>query len=98
MERLEKTFEDRFCDENGCEGGLKFPLLPYDAKTPYMINSEHYLARLVVEYFYRDLKHVKIKQTPSLSEFRQKCWICRSRGFVRNTAWKVSVTQRKVLN
>ena len=39
------------CDENGlirCEGTLKLAPLPYHAKTPYFINSEHYLARLIV--------------------------------------------------
>ena len=71
-------------DENGLirgEGRLKLAPLPYDAKTSYLINSEHYLARLIVEYFHRDLKHVTIKQ--ALSELSQKFWICRSRAFVR---------------
>ena len=44
------------CDENGlirCDGRLKLAPLPYDSKTPYLINSEHYLARSIVEYFHR---------------------------------------------
>ena len=72
------------CGENGlirCEGRLKFAPLPYDAKTPYLINSEHFLVRLIVEYLHSGLKHVAIIQT--LSELGQKFWICRSRVFVR---------------
>ena len=72
------------CDENGLlryEVRLKLAPLPYYAKMPYLINSEHNLARLIVECFHRDWKHVTIKQT--LSELRQKFWICRSRAFVR---------------
>ena len=72
------------CDKNGLvryEVRLKLAPLPYYAKMPYLINSEHYLARLIVEYFHSGWKHVTIKQT--LLELRQKFWICRSRAFVR---------------
>ena len=82
-------------DENGLirgEGRLKLAPLPYDAKTSYLINSEHYLARLIVEYFHRGLKHVTIKQ--ALSELSQKFWICRGRAFVRKVP-KVSTLCRR---
>ena len=39
------------CDEKDllrCEGRLKNALIPYQAKAPYLINSESYLATLVV--------------------------------------------------
>ena len=68
-------------DENGsirCEGRLKLVPLRYDAKTNYLINSNHYLAKLIVEFFHSDLKHVTIKQT--LFGLRQKFSICRSRS------------------
>ena len=42
------------CGENGLilfEGKVKLPTLPYDAKRLYAINSEHYLARLIVDIF-----------------------------------------------
>ena len=72
------------CGENGlvrCQVSLRLAPQPYDARMPYLINSVHYFARLVVVYLNRGLKHVTIRQT--LSELRQKFWICRSRGFVR---------------
>ena len=55
-------------DENNlvrCEGRLKHAPLPYDAKTPFLINLEHYLAKLIVEHFHRDLNHITVKQTLS---------------------------------
>ena len=64
-----------------CKRWLKFALLPYDTKMPYLIDSEHYFARLSVEYFHIGLKRETIK--PTLIELRQKFWICISRGFLR---------------
>ena len=83
------------CDENSLirfEDRLKLPPLPYNAKTTYLINSEHYLARLIVEYFHRGLRHVTKKQT--LSELRQKFWICRSRAFVRKVLKDCTLCRR----
>ena len=39
------------CDEKDllrCEGRLKNALIPYQAKAPYLINPESYLATLIV--------------------------------------------------
>ena len=83
------------CDENDlirCEVKLKLAPLPYDAKTAYLINSEHYLARLFLEYFHRGLKHITIKQT--LSELRQRFWICRIRAFVRKVLKNCTLFRR----
>ena len=73
-----------FCDENGllrCEGRLKNAPLPLEAKRPILINSEHDLAKLIVNYIHTKHKHISIKQT--LTELRQNYWICRGRQFVR---------------
>ena len=69
-----------------CEGRLKLAPLPYDAKTPI------WLTLSIVEYFQRGLKHVTIKQT--LSELRQKVWICRSRAFVRKALKDCTLRRR----
>ena len=61
------------CDKNGLirfEGRLKTPPLPYDAKTPILLNSNHRLAELIVVDFHIKIYHILIKQT--LTEVRQK--------------------------
>ena len=75
-----------------CEGRLINAPLPYDSKTPYLINSEHYLCQLIVNYFHFSLKHISIKQT--VTEIRQKFWICRGRCFVRKVLKKCSLCQK----
>ena len=71
-------------DENNlirCKGRLKHATLPYDTKTPYMLNSEYYLSELIVKNLHAKLKHISIKQT--LTELKQKVWLCQGRNFVR---------------
>ena len=46
-----------------------------------MLNSEHYLSELTVKHLHTKLKHISVKQT--LTELRQKFWLCRGRKFVR---------------
>ena len=58
---------------------LKNAPLPYQAKAPYLINSEHYLAALIVNDIHTRFKHISIKQT--LTELRQNFWICIGRQF-----------------
>ena len=73
------------CDEKDllrCEGRLKNALIPYQAKAPYLINSESYLATLVVHDISPRFKQISIKQT--LTKLRQNFWICRGKQFVRN--------------
>ena len=55
-EKLKTLSEDLnlIKDENQLiryEGRLKSAPLPYNSKTPYLINSEHYLCELIVNYF-----------------------------------------------
>ena len=72
-------------DENNlirCKGRLKHATLPYDTKTPYMLNSEYYLSeKKIVKNLHAKLKHISIKQT--LTELKQKVWLCQGRNFVR---------------
>ena len=73
------------CDEKDllrCEGRLKNALIPYQAKAPYLINSESYLATLIVNDICTRFKQISIKQT--LIKLRQNFWICRGKQFVRN--------------
>ena len=53
-----------------CKGWLKNAPLPYETKTPYLINAEHCLATLIVKHFHESLLHISIKQT--LTELPQK--------------------------
>ena len=50
-------------------------------KTPYLLNSEHYLSESIVKHLHTNLKHTSVKQT--LAELRQTFWLCRGRNFVR---------------
>ena len=62
-------------DENNlliCAGRLENTLLPYESKTPYLINRHHILAELTVTDIHIKLKHISIKQT--LTEVRQQFW------------------------
>ena len=46
------------CDKNGltkCEGRLKNAPLPYDTKTPILLNSNYILAELIVVDFHTKL-------------------------------------------
>ena len=76
---------DIICHENDlfrCEGRLKNVPLPYQAKAPRLINSEHYLATLIVNDIHTRFKHISIKKT--LAELRQNFWIWRGKQFARN--------------
>ena len=57
-----------------------------------MINSEHYLATLIVNDIHTRFKHISIKQT--LTELRQNIWICRGRQFVRNIIRKCVICKK----
>ena len=88
LETLKKEL-NLVVDENSlyrCEGRLKESPLPYNVKTPILINSNHRLAELIVTDLHVKLKHISIKQT--LTELRQKFWICRGRNFVRKILHK----------
>ena len=54
--------------------------LPYDTKTPYLSNSEHWLSDLILKHLPTKWKHISAKQT--LTELRRKIWLCRGRNFV----------------
>ena len=83
------------CDENDlfrCEGRLRNVPLPYQAKATYLINSEQYLATLIVNDIHARFKHISIKQT--LTELRQNFRICRGRQFVRNIIRKCAICKK----
>ena len=80
---LTKDFNLIYDDDNliRCEGRLKKAPLPYETKTPYLINTCHCLATLIVKHFHESLLHISVKET--LTKHSQKYWICRGRSFVR---------------
>ena len=69
---------------------LKNAPLPYETKTPE--NTEHGLATLIVKHFHESLLHISIKQT--LTEPRQKYWICRRKNFVRKILRNCNLCQK----
>ena len=73
-----------FQDSTGlyrCKGRLNNAPLPYHTRSPVILTKDHRLAELLVLYAHRQVKHMKTKQT--LTELRQRFWICRGRNFVR---------------
>ena len=65
------------------KAGWKQALPSYNTKTLYFSNSEHYISGLIKKHLHTKLKRISVKQT--LTELRQKFWLCQSRDFV----WKV---------
>ena len=82
-------------DENDiirCIGRLEFAPIPYEARAPILIYSEHPLAKLIVLDIHRRMKHITLKQT--LTELRQKYWICRGRNFVRKILRECTICRK----
>ena len=75
-----------------CTGRQENAPLPYESKTPYLINRHHKLAELIVTDIHIKLKHISIKQT--LTEVRQQLWICCGRSFIRNILSKCTLCRR----
>ena len=71
-------------EENGVVrsyGRLKNARIPFDTKTPILINREHKLAEMLVRYMHERVLHRGVKQT--LTELRGMYWIVRGRSFVK---------------
>ena len=83
LKTISRDFNLIVDDENliRCEGRLKHAPIPYDAKTPFLINPENYIAELLIKHIHELNKHISIKQT--LTEIRQKFWIIHARKSVR---------------
>ena len=60
---------------------LKNARIPFDTKTPILINREHKLAEMLVHYMHQKVLHRGVKQT--LTELRGLYWIIRGRSFVK---------------
>ena len=75
-----------------CTGRLENAPLPYESKSPYLINRHHKLAELIVTDIHTKLKHISIKQ--NLTEVRQQFWICSGRSFIRNILSKCTLCKR----
>lgn len=53
-------------DEHGimrCVGRLSEAPLPYDTRTPILLNNRHRLSQLIVTDIHQRLKHITVKQT-----------------------------------
>ena len=75
-----------------CEGRLQYAPLPYESKTPILLNEKHKLSELIVKYIHEQYKHIGLKQT--LTELRQRFWIVKGRSFVRGVLRKCVVCRR----
>ena len=65
-----------------CTGRLENAPLPFESKTPYLINRHHKLAELIVIDIHIKLKHISIKQI--LTEVRRQFWNCSGRSLISN--------------
>ena len=63
-----------------CKSRLENAPIPIEAELPILIYREHYLSKLIIWYIHRKLKHAGTKQT--LTELRQKYWVCQSRNYI----------------
>ena len=82
-------------DENDlliCTGRLENSPLPYESKSPYLINRHHKLAELIGTDIHIKRKHISIKQT--LTEAGRRFWICSELGFIRNILSKCALCRR----
>ena len=75
-----------------CESRLQYAPLPYDSKTPILLNAKHKLALLIVKNIRECYKHIGLKHT--LTELRQRFWVVRGRKFVRGVLRKCLVCRR----
>ena len=60
---------------------VKVAPIPTEVKLSILIYRENYLSRLITRDIHRKLKHAGTKQT--LTELKQKYWICQSRNYGR---------------
>ena len=75
-----------------CDRGNQYASLPYDSKTPILLNDKHKLAMLIVKNIHECYKHIGLKHT--LTELRQRFWIVRGRNFVRGVLKNCLVCRR----
>ena len=75
-----------------CEGRLQYAPLPYDSKTPILLNDKHKVAQLIVKNIHEGYKHIGFKHT--LTGLRQRFWIVRWRKSVRGVMRKCLVCRR----
>ena len=73
-------------------GRLSEAPIPYETRTPILLNDRHHLSFLIVYSIHRQLKHALVKQT--LTELRQKYWIFKGRSYVRNLVRKCTRCRR----
>ena len=71
-------------DEKGiirCSGRLKHAPLPYESRNPILLSRTHRLTLLLVRQYHNRVNHAGEKHT--LTELRERFWICKGRSFVR---------------
>jgi len=82
-------------DDNGilrCYGRLAHAPLPQETTFPTLMNSKHSLTRLIVLNIHNSMKHISLKHT--LTEVRNKYWICKGRSFVRGLLSKCATCRK----
>ena len=78
-----------FIKENNnfkCKVCLENAPIPIEARLPILIYCKHYSSKLIIWDIHRKLKHAGTKQT--LTELRQKYWVCQSWNYVCNIIQK----------
>ena len=82
-------------DEKGlirCTGRLSLAPLPYETRTPILLDPYHPLTKLIILDIHKRNKHIGYKHT--LTELRQKFWIVQGRNLVRNLLRKCVICKK----
>lgn len=73
-------------------GRYKHANIPFDNKAPIMLNRDHRLAEIIVNYCHSKVLHRGVKQT--LTELRSKYWITKGRSFVKKILRPCTICKR----
>ena len=82
-------------DEKGlirCTGRLSLALLPYENRSPILLDPYHPPTKLITLNIHERNKHIGYKHTPT--EFRQRFWIVQGRKLVFNLLRKYIICKK----
>ena len=82
-------------DEKGlirCTGRLSLAPLPYETRSPILLDPSHPLTKLIILNIHEGNKYIGYKHT--LTEFRQHFWFIQGRKLVRNLLRKYIICKK----
>ena len=94
FQQAEKSL-NLFKDENGilrCRGRLDNAPLPYDARFPMLLPSDHEFTNLVIQLCHRAVMHNGVQET--LTQLRSRFWVVKGRQVVKRVLSKCTVCKK----